>query len=249
MTNIFDKHAPLKTRTVTDKPAAPWMTATVKEAKAERRRAEKTWRASKLTVHRVIFKQCNSEIKNLISAAKWAYYNKQIDECLTSKSLFNVMKIALGKSDDAKCNLPKSINVKELHNSFGNFFSEKIANIRKKLDVSTYDEFDGESLTEFRSVTKEEIRGIVKSSPAKSCCLDQMPPPLLITHLESVLDIITAIINDSLKSGTVPDYFKHAVVIPLLKKQNLNPDEFKNYRPVSNLPFLSKILEKAVLMQ
>ncbi|GFR68477.1 reverse transcriptase-like protein [Elysia marginata] len=50
-TNIFDKHAPLKTRTVTDKPAAPWMTATIKEAKAERRRAERTWKASKLTLH------------------------------------------------------------------------------------------------------------------------------------------------------------------------------------------------------
>ncbi|GFR77044.1 reverse transcriptase-like protein [Elysia marginata] len=66
MTNILDKYAPLKTRTVTDKPAAPWMTATTKEAKAERRRAERTWRASKLTVHRDIFKQCNSKIKNLI---------------------------------------------------------------------------------------------------------------------------------------------------------------------------------------
>ncbi|GFR77660.1 RNA-directed DNA polymerase from mobile element jockey [Elysia marginata] len=150
----------------------------------------------------------------------------------------------MGKSDDAKCNLPKSIKVKELPNSFGILFSEKTANIRKKLDVSTvcpsYDEFDGESLTEFRSVTKDEIRGIVKSSPAKSCCLDPMPTPLLITHLESVLDIITAINNESLKSGTVPDSFKHAVVIPLLKKQNLNPEEFKNYRPVSDIPFLSK---------
>ncbi|GFR77663.1 ATP-dependent DNA helicase [Elysia marginata] len=51
MTNILDKHAPLKSRTVTDKPAAPWRTATIKEAKAERRRAERTWKASKLTVH------------------------------------------------------------------------------------------------------------------------------------------------------------------------------------------------------
>ncbi|GFS04627.1 endonuclease-reverse transcriptase [Elysia marginata] len=108
MTNILDKHAPPETRTVTDKPAAPWMTATTKEAKAERRRAERTWGASKLTVHRSkdIFKQCNSKVKNLISAAKWVYYNKQIDACLTSIPLLNVIKIAMGKSDD----VPKSIN-------------------------------------------------------------------------------------------------------------------------------------------
>ena len=39
--------------------------------------------------------------------------------------------------------------------------------------------------------------------------------------------------------GSVPDSFKHAVVRPLLKKQNMPPNELKNYRPVSNLPFLS----------
>ena len=47
----------------------------------------------------------------------------------------------------------------------------------------------------------------------------------------------------------MPDSFKHAVVRPLLKKQNMPPNELKNYRPVSNLPFLSKILEKVVLSQ
>ena len=43
--------------------------------------------------------------------------------------------------------------------------------------------------------------------------------------------------------------FKKAVVIPLLKKTGLDCNVLKNYRPVSNLPFLSKILEKVVLKQ
>ncbi|GFS06610.1 histone-lysine n-methyltransferase setmar-like protein [Elysia marginata] len=63
MTNIPDKHAPLETRAVTDKPAAPWMTATIKEAKAERRRAERTWRASKLTVHRNILSNVIAKLR------------------------------------------------------------------------------------------------------------------------------------------------------------------------------------------
>ena len=46
-----------------------------------------------------------------------------------------------------------------------------------------------------------------------------------------------------------PAIFKKAVVKPLLKKSSLDPNELKNYRPVSNLPFLSKILEKIVLSQ
>ena len=43
--------------------------------------------------------------------------------------------------------------------------------------------------------------------------------------------------------------FKSAVVRPLLKKPSLDPANLKNYRPVSNLPFLSKITEKIVLLQ
>jgi hypothetical protein len=56
-------------------------------------------------------------------------------------------------------------------------------------------------------------------------------------------------VNDSLTSGVVPSLFKIAVVKPLLKKPSLDQNNLKNYRPVSNLPFLSKILEKVVLQQ
>nr|KAG5705734.1 hypothetical protein BaRGS_027393 [Batillaria attramentaria] len=47
--------------------------------------------------------------------------------------------------------------------------------------------------------------------------------------------------------GSVPDSFKQAIVLPLLKKSGLDANVLKNYRPVSNLPFLSKVLEKIVL--
>ena len=60
---------------------------------------------------------------------------------------------------------------------------------------------------------------------------------------------ITNIINNSLQTGVVPPYFKHAIVHPSLKKENLDQSVLKNYRPISNLPFLSKVLEKAVILQ
>ena len=62
-----------------------------------------------------------------------------------------------------------------------------------------------------------------------------------------LLPSITNIINVSLAEGVVPSCFKHALVTPLLKKKDLDTNVLKNYRPVSNLPFLSKILEKIVL--
>ena len=56
-------------------------------------------------------------------------------------------------------------------------------------------------------------------------------------------------INHSLRTGIVPHAFKVARVTPLIKKPSLDPAQLCNYRPVSNLPFLSKILEKVVLSQ
>lgn len=68
-------------------------------------------------------------------------------------------------------------------------------------------------------------------------------------NIDVLLPTITKIVNDSLSSGIVPTEFKTAVIRPLLKKKNLDKENLKNYRPISNLPFLSKILEKVVLEQ
>ena len=52
-----------------------------------------------------------------------------------------------------------------------------------------------------------------------------------------------------LAKGVVPDSFKSAIVKPILKKSGFDPETLANYRPVSLLPFLSKILEKVVAKQ
>ena len=61
--------------------------------------------------------------------------------------------------------------------------------------------------------------------------------------------MITDVINSSLKAGHVPSALKTAVIRPLLKKNTLDPDVLGNYRPISNLPFLVKVLEKVVAAQ
>ena len=67
--------------------------------------------------------------------------------------------------------------------------------------------------------------------------------------LDVLLPYITKIYNDSLASGTFPSNFKDSLVIPLLKKPSLDCNNLKNYRPVSNLSFISKVLERIVYSQ
>ena len=78
---------------------------------------------------------------------------------------------------------------------------------------------------------------------------DAIPSSIIKDVFDAVGPSIQIILNSCLTSGTVPSCFKHAVVQPLLKKHNLDAKCLNNYRPISKLPFISKVLEKAVLSQ
>ena len=80
----------------------------------------------------------------------------------------------------------------------------------------------------------------------KSCELDPLPTWLLKQCTEELLPLISAIINNSLESRVFPSQCKHTIIRPLLKKQGLDADDLKNYRTVSNLQFISKVLERVV---
>ncbi len=78
---------------------------------------------------------------------------------------------------------------------------------------------------------------------------DPIQSKLLKEVLPEVIDPLLAIINSSLSLGYVPKTFKLAVIKPFIKKTQLDPKDLVNYRPISNLPFLSKILENLASSQ
>ena len=85
--------------------------------------------------------------------------------------------------------------------------------------------------------------------PNKACELHPIPTWLLKCCLTELLPLITTLVNKSLTTGLFLENFKIALIKPHLKKQTLDPDLLKNYRPVSNLHFLSKIVEKVVIQR
>ena len=139
---------------------------------------------------------------------------------------------------------------------FAIFFLKKTAKTRRELDSQIVNPsiFDSSHYPEstfdmFQPVSEDVVRKTIKSLKPTTCPLDPIPTPLLIEYLETLLPTITQLINCSLSSGIFPQSFKSAVVRPLLKKSSLDQNVLKNFRPVSNLSFLSKVFEKIVLNQ
>ena len=86
---------------------------------------------------------------------------------------------------------------------------------------------------------------IIQKCSSASCELDPMPTSLVKNLLPTLLPIIHEIVNKSLAEKKMPTALKEAIVKPLLKKPSLDKEDFKNYRPVSNLAFHGKVIEKA----
>ena len=128
----------------------------------------------------------------------------------------------------------------------GHAFASKIKNSRL-----SYDSYLRKQITSkfsFSPVDVKTIENIVKGSkPKTSKGTDGITMKLLKVILDSIALPLTVLINQSLMTSIFPSKFKVAKIMPLLKKPNI----FKvdNFRPISLLPCISKILEKCVFKQ
>ena len=132
------------------------------------------------------------------------------------------------------------------------FFRDKIEAVRAataNADLPTFKSYVGNKFTEFREYSEEEVRRVLVRSPPKTCSSDPLPTDLLLELIDILLPFICAMCNTSLREGTLPVSQKAAIITPVLKKSNLDADDVKNYRPISNLTFVSKVIERIVAEQ
>jgi len=99
------------------------------------------------------------------------------------------------------------------------------------------------SLADFTAVTVDEVAKLISSTPNKTCQLDPAPT-WLVKDMSGLLSPVALLTNKSLTTGCIPAEFKEAIVRPVLKRDELDLTDLKNCRPVSNLPFRSKLLEE-----
>lgn len=251
---ILDCLAPLKTRKIRGKISLPWWSPTLVTARKSLRFHERVWRHSKLEVHRLIFIQERRSYHCLLKSVKRQFlYNSLTELAGDSKKTWNLLNKSLGRT--LMPSLPEHDNPTQLAAKFNEYFLSKVATIYESFNASS----DGDVppidppsplseitlLSDFHLAPEKEVHDIIISSPSKSSSCDPIPTWLLRRHLSCLIAPITSIVNSSLDDG-MPQSFKIATIIPSLKKKSLDVNVLGNYRPIANLPFLSKVIERVV---
>ena len=256
---ILDKHAPVVTKKI-NTGKSPFWNESCQDAVRERRRAKRRLTknpsdpAARATYHE---KSVDAEIT--INKARNTYYSDKLSSLKgDSRGTYKVVGHLLDKQHGAN-RLPNGED-DQVAEQLKDFFDEKVKGIYTTIEdttakMGTFKHSEDNSqlpkteFTHFQHISTQDLEKIIKDLPNKSSSLDIIPISLFRDCLPELFPIVHFIINESITQGRFPRQLKSAAVRPGLKKPGLDVDELKNYRPISNLTYLSKILEKVVHCQ
>ena len=226
------------------------------------RHKERTWNNNPTEYNFQAFYYQRRYVANIIKAAQRCHFIDLFTENKNDfKKIFSIANTLLHRETARP--LPPTDDYHKLANDFNMFFINKIKKIMERLqssnNIDNGPSDDTSWCTETNFTTNFRLHAFdpvetdymlqqVKKVAVKSCELNPIPAKVLIKHTSSLAESIKDIINTSLLFGEVSKNLKDAILQLLLKKANLNL-VFTNYRPVSNLSYISKMIERAVIDQ
>ena len=215
----LDLVAPFKTRTkLTDRPS-PWLTDHTRALKRELRKIERKWKSTKLSVFYERLKDLMRNYNAAVKVARNNYFSSLIsNNHLNPRTLFQTIDRVVGA--------PKTLDVPASHDhceSFLTFFTDKIQAIRSQMPnihppsstpttaITSHDP-PKTSISSLTPIPLATLLKTISQMKSTSCNLDIVPTHLLKEILPSVGPHILSLVNSSLVSGSVPPFFKTAIV-------------------------------------
>ena len=199
-----------------------------------------------------MYGQANHKVSKLVRAAKCKPYTERIALASSCKEQHQIVNTLSNR------HLPKILPTiypsADLPSVFIKHSTNKVekptANIASEHVTSTLvTGTTAATFSSFEKVSQLTVKECILISAPMSCELDPIPSKLLIECLDSILPSLTDLFNSSLVSGICPQCIKSALVTSILKKRCFYHNYLNNYRPVSNLCFIAKILEKLIISQ
>ena len=249
--DLCDKHAPEKTTIFnpkTDK--VPWYTTNIMKLKADKQVAYLNFRKRGDNKSRTILRNISNKLKNLKKKERRCYYRDKIQKYSdNNKKLWGILKEVSRTKTYKDEVLPDIVN-----DTVAEQFNKYFATIGKKIQLDLGVDFNfvpdkNNRGFAFKDVTSDEVEKLIdnlKSGVATG--VDNIPAKILKDLKSSISKDISKLVNLSFKMNIFPSNLKHAIITPIYKdKGSHNSSEF--FRPISILPVLSKIFERAATNQ
>ena len=259
----IDHHLPLVTRQVNYKNVRrePWLSAGLLRCiKRSKKLYSRSIRHNSTESDCLVYKDyCRTLAKTKRLAKKQYYEVKCVEYKHNTKKLWNVINKVCSKSND-KTSVIEYLKIDNIHeykankisNHLGKYFSSVGKNYANKIPRSSQPVHSYISRIPRNPVSimlspvcEQEIERILTKLPAKCSSGHDNISNLLLKRLKTiVVPLLCKLSNTSLSTGVFPDVMKLAEVVPLHKGKS--PHDECNYRPISLLTTMSKILEKVV---
>lgn len=196
-----------------------------------------------------MFKDSLSAYQSVAKLAKANYFSDLIlKNHSTRKILFSVINSVVNPSANTVSDASDA-----LCESFLRHFIDKISNLRTNISSPhTEPLFSLPHLVfwdVFEPISLQSLKNIIVNLKPSFCPYDIIHPKFLKLIVATVGPGLVFFLNKCLFTGSVPANLKVATVNPFLKKPSLDPSILNNFRPISVLPFISKVLEKIVFDQ
>ena len=251
---LYDIECPLVEKEILVKDNAPWYNYEIALAKRVKRRMERRWRNVRDEVSKKEYCAAKNSLNSLMRRRKREYYRIKIEELgLDINKLYAIIDNLTGNKK--KTQLPEGFSDEELANMFLDFFETKIENMIGNFGVGDWSnphpvEDRVVKLQVFDTVSFDKIKSIVGRVKRTYCENDPFPISEVYgcERINDLLRVYHEIVNLSILSKLFPESEKYAILKPVLKG-SLDPQNLNSYRPISNLSFLSKILENVILDQ
>ena len=259
----INQHLPINTRQIKYKNIRkePWVSAGLLGCiKMSKKLYSRSIRSDSTETECLAYRDYARCLTRLKRFAKKQYYESKCEEFKhNTKELWNIINEVCSKSND-KTSAIEYLKIDNIHeykadkisNHLGKYFSSVGQSYAEKIPKprQTADYYLGKLTTNISSimllpVCEQEIEWILNKLPSKNSSGHDNISNLLLKRLKKiVIPIMCKLCNASLSSGVFPEIMKLAEVVPLYKGKN--PHEECNYRPISLLTTISKILEKVV---
>ena len=251
---LYDTECPLVEKVIIVKDNAPWYNGEIALAKREKRKMERRWRNRRDEASKRDYHAAKNALSSLKRRRKREYYRRKIEELgLDINKLYAITGNLTGNK--RKKQLPDGYSDEELANMFLNFFESKVENM--VANFARHTQYDlllrvntVARLSAFRIVDFTVIKSIVSRVKRTYCENDPFPLSDFVgcELFDDLIRVYFEIVNLSILSKMFPESEKYATLKPVLKG-SLDPQSLTSYRPISNLSFLSKILENVILDQ